>query len=267
MLIAQITDMHVKEEGLRAFGQVDTGARLAACVARLAEIDPVPDAVVATGDLVDKGTDAEYAHLRHLLSPLSAPIYLIPGNHDDRDAMRRVFSDWGYLPSRGFLDYTVEHFPVRIVALDTVIPGEPGGRLCPSRIAWLEARLAEAPHRPTVVLMHHPPFETGIVHMDDMRCEGAEELARVIAGNPQVERILCGHVHRPVQVRFAGTIASIGPSTAFQVALDLRPESPACWTAEPAAFQLHQFAEGRVIASHIAYVDADVRPRPFRFEA
>jgi 3',5'-cyclic AMP phosphodiesterase CpdA len=266
MLIAQITDMHVKEEGCRAFGLVDTATRLATCVARLAALDPAPDVVVATGDLVDEGTDAEYAHLRHLLSPLSAPVYLIPGNHDDREAIRRVFGDWGYLPSPGFLHYTVEHFPVRIVALDTVIPGEPGGRMCPERLTWLEARLAEAPHRPTIVLMHHPPFETGIVHMDSMRCEGAGELARVIAKNPQVERILCGHVHRPVQVRFAGTIASIAPSTAFQVALDLRPGSLARWTEEPAAFQLHAFEEGRAIASHTAYVDVDVTPRPFHAE-
>lgn len=266
MLIAQITDMHVKEKGVRAFGQVDTGARLAACVVRLRALDPRPDAVVATGDLVDEGTVAEYEHLRKLLSPLPMPVYLIPGNHDEREAMRRVFGDWGYLPTRGFLQYAIEDFPLRILALDTLIPGEPGGRLCSGRLKWLSKTLAAAPDRPTIVIMHHPPFNTGIEHMDGMNCEGADGLARVIAKNPQVERILCGHVHRAVQVRFAGTIASIGPSTAFQVALDLRPESRPGWTEEPAAFQLHLWREGDGVASHIFYVEADDRPRPFRAE-
>ena len=141
---------------------------------------------VATGDLVDAGTEAEYAYLRALLAPLDMPVYVIPGNHDARDALRSAFADDGYLPAKGpFLQYAIEDFPVRILALDTLVPGAPGGRLCAERLAWLEARLAEAPQRPTVILMHHPPFETGILHMDAMNCAGGEALGQVIARHPQ----------------------------------------------------------------------------------
>ncbi len=263
MLIAQITDTHILEPGKLAFGLIDTGERLAACVARLNSLDPPPDVVVATGDLVDKGTKSEYRHLRKLLRPLKAPVFAIPGNHDARENLRAVFCGDGYLPVEGFLHYTVEDYPVRIVAADTVIEGEAGGIMDAPRLAWLEARLAEDRVRPTILLMHHPPFATGIVHMDGMGCAGANELARVIARNPQVERILCGHVHRAIQSHFAGTVAMIAPSTAFQVALDFDPAAPARWTDEPPAFALHYWRKEGGLASHVCYV-ADPGPkRPF----
>lgn len=265
MLIAQITDTHILEEGHLAFGRVDTSARLAACVARLNSLDPRPDIVLATGDLVDNGSEAEYRQLRALLAPLPMPVFAIPGNHDSRTNLRTAFRADGYLPGGGaFLQYTVEDFPVRIVAADTVIEGEAGGILDEPRLAWLETVLAEDRARPTILIMHHPPFATGIAHMDGMNCANADALARAIERNPQIERILCGHVHRPIQSRFGGTVAMIGPSTAFHVALDLDPAAPARWTDEPAAFALHYWSKRDGLATHICYV-ADPGPkRPFR---
>jgi len=265
MLIAQITDTHVMEPGIRAFGRLDTGERLAACVARLNGLDSPPDVVVATGDLVDKGSEGEYRHLKRILGALKAPVFVIPGNHDSRENLRAAFADDGYLPRSGnFLHYTVEGFPVRIVAADTVIEGEAGGIMDRPRIEWLEARLAEDRARPTILIMHHPPFATGIVHMDRMGCAGADDLAAVISRNPQVERILCGHVHRAIQRRFAGTLAMIAPSTAFQVALDFDPAAPARWTDEPAGFALHYWSQDAGLSSHLCTV-ADPGPkRPFR---
>ena len=88
VLIAQITDTHIRPEGSLAYGRVDTSAFLARAVDHILHLDPRPDVVLGTSDLVDGGTPAEYARLRHLLSPLPMPIYLIPGNHDDREALR-----------------------------------------------------------------------------------------------------------------------------------------------------------------------------------
>src|SRR5260370_12491037 len=86
------------------------------------------------------------------------PVYVIPGNHDSREGLSRAFADRGYLPtSGGFLHYTVEEWPVRLIGLDTQVPGQPGGRLCAERLARLHARLREAPARPTLGFMHHPP--------------------------------------------------------------------------------------------------------------
>src|ERR687891_182941 len=105
MLIAQITDTHIKPEGLLAYRRFDTAAFLARAVDHILHLDPRPDVVLATGDLVDAGTAAEYARLRHLLAPLAMPVYLIPGNHDERDALRAAFADRAWMPREGFIQY------------------------------------------------------------------------------------------------------------------------------------------------------------------
>jgi Icc protein len=264
MLIAQITDLHVKAPGRLAYRHVDTAAMLSRAVEALAALDPAPDVVLVTGDLVDLGTAEEYAHLRALLAPLRTPLLPIPGNHDDRAAMAAAFADHPWLPrDGGFLHYAVEDWPVRLIGLDTVIPGVGAGRLCGERLAWLDARLAAAPDRPTVLFMHHPPFRTGIAHMDAIGLDGASELADVVRRHPQVERVVCGHVHRPVQVRFAGTVASIAPSVAHQVYLDLRGDGPDALVMEPPGFQLHLWVEGQGLVSHSVPIGSFGDPHPF----
>lgn len=264
VLIAQITDMHIRPEGVLAYGRVDTAPYLARAVQHLLGLKPRPDLVLATGDLVDAGSAAEYARLRALLAPLSMPVYLIPGNHDDRDALVAAFSDHRYLPRGGqFIQYVVEDFPVRLVALDTLVPGKTGGLLCEERLHWLAARLAEAPDRPTVIFMHHPPFETGIEHMDGYGLARSREFIEVVSRHPQVEGVLCGHLHRPIQARLGGTVASTAPSTAHQVALDLEKGNPLMFTMEPPACQLHLWRPGAGLVSHTSYIgDYD---GPYRF--
>ena len=224
MLIAQISDTHVQLPGGLLDRNYNTAGNLARAVRHLNACTPQPDVVLLTGDAVDSGSPAEYGRLREILSALRAPLFVIPGNHDERDAMRRAFSDGGYLPEQGFLQYTVEDWPVRMIGLDTYIPGEHGGRLCESRLAWLALRLNEARDRPTVIFMHHPPFRTGLAVMDAMGFGGAQALASLVRSHPQVHQIVAGHIHRPIVTRFGGTVASVCPSTAQQAVLDLRPE-------------------------------------------
>ena len=238
MLIAQISDTHVQLPGGLLDRNYDTAGNLDRAVRHLNACTPRPDVVLLTGDAVDAGSPDEYGRLREILSALKAPLFVIPGNHDERDAMRRAFSDDGYLPDEGFLQYTVEDWPVRLIALDTLIPGEHGGRLCETRIQWLAARLEEAHERPTVIFMHHPPFRTGLAVMDAMGFEGAEALARLVRSHPQVRQIVCGHIHRPIVTSFGGTIASVCPSTAQQAALDLRPDPFLAVVMEPPAATL-----------------------------
>lgn len=255
MLIAQITDLHIKHAGKLAYGRVDTLPMLEAAVAHLGRLDPQPDIVLLTGDLVDEGSDAEYGRLRHALAPLNQPLYVIPGNHDDRAAMRRAFADHAYLPGDGdFLHYVVDGHPVRLVGLDTITPGKVGGAMDAARCQWLDARLGEAPDRPTLVMMHHPPFAMGIDHLDRWLLEGADEFGRVIARHPQVERIVCGHAHRAVALRWNGTTVSVCPSTAHQFTLDLKPASPAIYSLEPPGFQLHHWRPGVGLLTHTVQV-------------
>lgn len=264
MLIAQITDTHIKPRGRLAYRKVDTAAYLERAVAALNALDPAPDVVLLTGDLVDAGTDREYGLLLELLRPLRAPLLPIPGNHDERDAFRRTFPDIAKRCGEGpFLQYVIGDWPVRLIGLDTVLPGSGGGELCAERLSWLDARLAEDPGRPTVLFQHHPPFVTGIGHMDEIGLAGAAEEAAVVRRHPQVERVLCGHLHRAIQVLWAGTLASTAPSPAHQVALDLRAEAPSAFVMEPPAFQLHRWTAADGLVSHLAYVDRFDGPYPF----
>jgi len=265
MLMAQLSDMHIRPEGQLLFDRIDTAAYLERAVAHVLTLDPRPDVVIMTGDLVEAGKPEEYERLRRLIAPLPMPVYLIPGNHDGRESMRAAFADKGYLPASGFLHYAVEDGPVRLIALDTLVEGKPHGALAEEQLAWLEARLGEQPDRPTMLFMHHPPFECGIETFDRTRLnEGSERLAELVQRHGNVERAVCGHVHRPIQVRWAGTMASIAPSTAHQATLDLHEHSRLTMMMEPPAIALHQWRPGTGLVTHVSYIGEFDGPTPFR---
>lgn len=264
MILAQITDTHIRIPGKLAYRRVDTAKYLAAAVAHLNTLNPLPDALAMTGDLVDFAKPEEYAHLAALLAPLKIPFYLLPGNHDGRDALRAGFPTHRYLGNDGFIQYAIEDWPLRLVAVDTLIPGEGGGEVCEVRLAWLDKTLAAAPKKPTVVMMHHPPFRTGIDFMDGHGLENREGFAAVIARHPQVERVIAGHLHRSIQCRIGGTFASTCPSPAHQIALDLRPHAELGFKMEPPGYQLHVWYEGTGLVTHTATIGDFAGPYPFR---
>ncbi len=265
MLIAQLSDMHLRAEGQLLYDRIDTAAYLERAVAHVLKLDPLPDVVIMTGDLVEAGTDEEYARLRRLIAPLPMPIYVIPGNHDARESLRAAFADKGYFPATGFLQYAVEDQPVRLIALDTLVAGKPYGELCEERLAWLEARLGEQPGKPAMLFMHHPPFECGIDAFDHARLQhGDQRLADLVRRHGNVERAVCGHVHRPIQVRWAGTMASIAPSTAHQATLDLHDGAPLSMMMEPPAIALHQWRPATGLVTHTSYIGDFDGPKPFR---
>lgn len=253
-LLLHFSDTHITEPGRLLLGRVDTASLLQQAVASVLAAAYGPDALLISGDLVDHGSAETYAHLRQLLAPLSCPIYLMAGNHDERVALRQALPECcpsGELPA--FLQYAVDIGGLRLIALDTVVPDAPHGELCEERLAWLERRLSEAPQRPTVVAMHHPPFATGIAQMDALGLlKGGPELEALLRRHPQVERLLCGHLHRPIQRRFGGTLAMTVPSTAHQIHLDLAPEAPALFCLEPPGYALHLLREGQVLTHLVA---------------
>lgn len=264
MLLCQISDLHIKANGRLAYGVVDTVGMLERCVQRIQALPQQPDVVIATGDLVDLGTAAEYGLLRELLSPLSQPVYLLPGNHDERQALRASFPDHRYLTQcEPFIQWSVDDYPVRLVGIDTVLPGSGSGKLCSQRLSWLDQTLSAAPKQPTVIAMHHPPFVTGIGHMDRLGLDGIAGLSEVVGRHPHVERVIAGHLHRSITVRFAGTVVSVSPSPAHQVALDLSPDAADQFVMEPPAFQLHWW-NGSQLVTHTAFVDSAQGPYPFR---
>ena len=264
-IFAQLTDLHIREPNKLAYGRLDTAPYLRTCVESVLRLRQRPDAIVLTGDLTDFGRPAEYAHLRELLAPLDMPLYLLPGNHDDRQNLRAAFPGHSYLGEGEFIQYVVDIGELRLIALDTVIPQESGGELCATRLQWLREALADSEGRPVVIAMHHPPFRTLIGHMDKIGVQaGAEKLQEIVSGYNNIERIICGHLHRAIDVRFGGTIASTAPAPAHQVTLDLDEEAVSSWMLEPPGFRVHAWDDlnGRLV-SHLAPSGQFDGPYPF----
>lgn len=137
---------------------------------------------------------------------------------------------------------------MRIIVLDTVVPMHSHGMLCSRRLNWLAERLAQAPQRPTIIAMHHPPFKTGIVHMDEIGLlAGADALEALVRRHANVEHIMAGHLHRTIFRRFGNTVVSTCPAPAHQVEFDLRPEGPSAFNFEPPGYHLHHWTGGRLV--------------------
>jgi Icc protein len=255
MIIVQISDLHIGAPGQLAFGRIDTAACLVRCISNILQLPPRPDVVVASGDLVNAGAPEEYRHLRELLAPLPFPLYLMPGNHDERSALRAEFRDHLYLPSHGTLHYAVDTEEVRLIMLDTVVPGKDGGALDAPQLDWLETTLGAALYRPSVIFMHHPPIKTGIPYMDEIALAAADaaRLGALVAHHCGIERISCGHVHRALQARWSGTTVGICPSTAFQYSLDFRKDAIPLTTEESPGYQVHYW-HGTQLVTHTVQV-------------
>jgi len=255
MIIAQITDFHISLPGERMDKMFRTASFLEQAVGHLCSLEPKPDVLLATGDLVDKGMPEEYARLRDILAPIDVPLYFIPGNHDDRDEMRRAFSDLDYLShDESFLHYVIDEWPVRLIGLDTLIPGKISGELCVERLNWLSDRLDEDIDKPTLVFMHHPPFKSGISAMDRHGLNsGGPEMGAIVQKYSNIERIVCGHLHRPITTGWHGTVLSVAPSTAHQMGLNMIEGGKQQIVMEPPACQLHIWGEETGLISHTSY--------------
>lgn len=241
MWIAQITDLHVAEDGtfMRTF--VDANEKLAVAVQYLNERADKIDALVITGDLTNDGRPEQYELLRALLSPLKMPCYLVPGNHDEIEEFRTAFADQAWMPTSGSIDYVIDDHEVRLIGLDSTQEGRHDGEFFAAQAAWLDATLAAWPDVPTFIFLHHPPFLTHLWLFDAIRLTGAELLRDVVARHSQVRQIVAGHVHRPVSTVWGTTQLTTAPSTTHQSRCDLWPTEGAGINDEPPMLQLHLF--------------------------
>jgi 3',5'-cyclic AMP phosphodiesterase CpdA len=261
-ILAQISDLHIGVPNAAGGGRRDRVAALRRCVAAINALDPRPDLVLVTGDLVDDGVAEEYEHFRTLMAPLDAPYYVIPGNHDDRAALRAAFADHLYLPRDGaFLHYVIEGYPLRLIGLDSIIPGRARGELCGERLAWLDAQLDRVPERPTLLFLHHPPFLDGIRFWDVLNCRNADGLATVVRRHRQVVGLVAGHLHQSIRRLWNGVMASSVPAPAQALALATRqPESRA--PLHPPFFHLHEWDAPTGLTSRLAFIDGFGAPAP-----
>lgn len=224
MLVAQITDLHLGFDP----GNPDeyNRQRLDQTLRLLSAMTPRPDLLLVTGDIADNGDDRySYDRFREAIAGLPFRVCPAMGNHDNRAVFREVFPDTPDVD--GYIQYAVEDFPVRILVLDTLEIGRHGGGFDEVRARWLEDRLAEAPDRPTLLVLHHPPIATGLSWMtENPEARWVRKLRPIVAANANIVAMVCGHLHRPIVTRWAGTALAVCPSTAPQVALDLQKMDP-----------------------------------------
>ena len=252
MLIAQITDLHIGFGGDPALCK--NTQRLEGVLEELESQQRKADLVLITGDLIETGEEWAYAQLKKSLSTLSMPYYCLLGNHDNREAFGQVFPSAVF--SGGFLQYTIEDWPVRIIMLDTLQPGKHGGGFCEARAAWLAERLAEQPDRPTLIALHHPPIDTGIGWMTTSdTAPWVMRLRDTITPYKNIVRIICGHIHRSIFTHFEHVPLTVSLAVAPQVKLNLAeidphtPDNRILLTDSPAAYGLHEW-NGKTLTTH-----------------
>ena len=250
MLIAQITDVHLGF--VPDTPDEDNRRRLDAVLALLSEGVNRPDLLIASGDLVDRGDVQSYRRYAEAIRGCPFPVYPCLGNHDQRDTFAEVFP---HVPMPGgFAQYCIALDGLRIIVLDTLEVGRQGGGFCVERAAWLKARLGEHRAIPTVIVMHHPPFDAGIDWISAFKDEPwVRRFARTIDGHRQVKAIWCGHLHRPIATSWHGVTVTVCPASAAQLALDLRPidaeamDDRAMVNDDPPGYALHLWQDGALV--------------------
>lgn len=254
MLIAQMSDIHIGFDQAAGSAELNE-VRYRAALAHLLAAPVMPDLLVLSGDLTDRGDAASFARLVEPLGDCPFPVYPLVGNHDTRASLIEAFPDCP-VSEDGFIHYTLEREGLCIMLLDSVEEGRHGGAFCAARAHWLADQLAQRPDIPTVIFIHHPPVLSGIDWMDPPATDDwIGNLQRVVAGHRQIRAIHCGHLHRPLLTSFAGIALGVTGSIAPAVALDLRPVESArpdgrlLIAAEPPVYALHHW-DGCNLATH-----------------
>ncbi len=264
MLIVQLSDTHLAGPGQKTFGVAAMAENLARCVEHINRLQPQPAWVLHTGDVTSDGRVEEAQRAAEILSRLDAPLAVVPGNHDRRNTLAAAFGPQ-ICPrdAHGFIQHDITLPGLRLLGLDTVAAEGPGGAFDPRRAAWLDARLREAPHTPTVLFMHHPPARLGVIETDVDGFEGADLLAEVLSGHPQVFRILAGHIHLSSFAEWQSRTISTAPSTGMRLYLDLTLSLSRYILDEP-AYHLHlAVPEKPALVTHTVRVLADEPLHPF----
>ncbi len=214
-LLIQLSDVHLTRSGELAPG-VDPAANLASALALLEDEGVAPDVVLLTGDLANEGDESSYRELAAALATCRATaratILYVPGNHDRRGPFRSVLL--GEAPAEGPINQVAWHGGLRLVALDSTVPGEDHGRLDDETLDFLESALAEPAPEGSLVVLHHPPGPSPIAMMAALRLANADDLARAIEGS-DVRAVVCGHYHHAGTSHLGPVPVWTGPATSF----------------------------------------------------
>ena len=210
--LLQITDTHLFAEKDETLLGVNTWASYHAVLQAIHASARDVDLVVATGDLAQDHSSAAYQHFADGIASFAAPCVWLPGNHDFQPSMYSTLQDAGISPAKRVL--VGENW--QILLLDSQVFGVPHGELSEFQLEWLEKRLAEAPDRHTLLLLHHHPLPAGCSWLDQHSLRNAGALDNVLVRYPRVKNLLCGHIHQELDVDWNGRRIMATPSTCVQ---------------------------------------------------
>jgi len=264
MLIAQISDCHLSAPDTLAYGHVDAGAALARVVAHV-NAGTRPDMAMISGDLTNDGSVAEMRHAKSALDRLQCPYRVLPGNHDLRASMRTVFgAEYCPAPAGNFLNFTVELGDLRLIALDSILEGAPGGAFCDTRADWLADALGGNMTTPTLVFLHHPPLPLGVPETDEDGFLEVEKIANIVTHYPNIARICSGHIHLATQTMWHGILCVTAPSTAMELTRDFGEYGHPSRFSKPApGYLMHHLTRAGQLVSHVVHVPQDGETYPF----
>ena len=243
-LLIQITDTHILPPGEILYGNIDTALHLAETVQKIKRMQPSPDAVIVTGDLVEKADKTCYEHFISLISPLEMPVYVIPGNHDNPQLMSRVFAGTSHFPVSGdTYQYAIEDFPFRILALNSQSDGTELPEFDDRKLSWLKDQLQHS-NKPVLRAIHHPPMTTGIELIDMGGSAWFQGIKSVLAEHRQVKLVICGHCHVDLCGRIGSVPVYMAPANSHQLIATRGLTIAPATVNRPGRPTLHHFIAG-----------------------
>ncbi len=255
--IVHLSDTHFLDANRPLGGRFDTAANLGRTLQKVRGLGIHPDAIVVTGDLTDEGEPGAYRDLRELLEPLArelaAPLVWVAGNHDERPALREQLLDAE--PTQEPVTGVWDLDGLRLIALDTSVPGWHHGNLDEGQLGWLREQLATPAPLGTLIAMHHPPIPSHLPFFDILELRDQQRLADVIAGT-DVRGILAGHLHYSTSGTFAGVPVSVSAATCYTMNL-ARPAQQVNGMDAGQSFHLVHVYEATITHAVVPVVDAD----------
>ena len=246
--VLQISDTHLVQEGALVSSTLDTAGPLRRLVVRITELQEevgALDAIIVSGDVSDDGSHESYELFKSILSPLNLPTYAVPGNHDQRASFRTAFSEAGYLPNSGKLNWHKTLGQLQIIGLDTLVEGQGGGELDAETLDFLEAQLRQLHGAPVIVMFHHPPFDTGIAFMDTIGLNsGGQRLQEILAAFSGDLIVVCGHVHRNISTQIGGHAVMTAPSVCSSFLYNIHNDAPVGFLKQEGGVLLHRWHDG-----------------------
>lgn len=215
MLIAQIADTHISQPDLNEPRTLERINALKDFVVHIGGRGEKPDLILHTADVSQNGLPEEYAIVKSIMDAVDIPVFFAVGNRDHGENLIEGLKGLGGGKLvDGFLIYSIDDFPVRLIAMDTQNRQSRIGTTCSVRLSILEELLKEQPDTPTAIFMHHPPFEVPTskypFQFDDPAL--ADAFLQLIARHKQVVHLFCGHMHRQFSVELATCNATVTPS-------------------------------------------------------